>query len=79
MRKDIPQDIYEICHAMRMVTKEKWPKPCQVFSIEKFLKILPKEVVLEMAKIAVKKCERRRDIFKYFCGCCWNKIKENGG
>jgi hypothetical protein len=46
-------------------------------SIRDFLECLPPFEVHAAMAIA---CSRRppRDVFKYFCGICWNKIKQQG-
>lgn len=46
------------------------------FSIKKFLEILSFHEVIDAMEIAVNKTNGNRYAFKYFCGVCWNKIKE---
>ena len=49
----------------------------QFFSIKKFLEKLSFHEVAEAMEIAVNKTNRySNNTFKYFCGVCWNKIKE---
>jgi hypothetical protein len=45
-------------------------------SIKRFLESLPFVEVLDAAEIAVTKHYSQRTAFKYFCGICWRKIRE---
>lgn len=44
-------------------------------SIRHFLRRLPKSLVVDAMEMA---CDRmnRQKAFRYFCGICWNKIRE---
>jgi hypothetical protein len=46
-------------------------------SIKDFLQCLPPFEVQAAMAIACSRCPPR-DVFKYFCGICWNKIKQQG-
>ncbi len=45
-------------------------------SIKQFLKYLPKSIIKEAMDLACSRMNSNKSI-KYFCGICWNKIKEN--
>jgi hypothetical protein len=45
-------------------------------SIKRFLELLPFIEVLDAAEIAASKPYTQRSAFKYFCGICWRKIRE---
>jgi len=46
-------------------------------SLKKFLSLLPKHEVEESLHIAISRFPTDEDnVIKYFCGVCWNKIKE---
>jgi len=46
-------------------------------TITLFLKKLNYEEVAEAMQIACSKCDTSDNVIKYFCGICWNKIKQN--
>lgn len=46
-------------------------------SIYKFIKKLGVEVVMESMTIACKKMDTPSKSLDYFCGICWNKIRQN--
>lgn len=45
-------------------------------SLKRFLRLLPKQVVVDAMKLA---CYRKSEnsAIRYFCGICWNKIRGN--
>lgn len=46
------------------------------FSLQRFLKVLPKEEVTEAMYLAVsKRADNPDECLRYFCGVCWNKIR----
>jgi len=49
----------------------------KAFQVKKFITELGVDVVKDAMRIAGEKMERRSsDAIRYFCGICWNKIKE---
>lgn len=50
----------------------------EIKTIEMFLQRLHFEDVIDAAEIAYSRFERNnREEFRYFCGICWNKVREN--
>lgn len=45
-------------------------------SIKKFIDKLGIEEVVDSMEKAIQKCYKQNDVPRYFCGICWNKIKE---
>lgn len=45
-------------------------------SIERFIEQLGYHEVLDAMEIASSKIKNNHYAFKYFCGICWNKIKQ---
>jgi hypothetical protein len=49
-------------------------------SLRTFLKKLTKQEIIDCLYCAISKFPQNKDeVIKYFCGICWNKIKNNGG
>lgn len=47
-------------------------------TLEKFLSLLPKQEIEDSLILAIYKLPKDRDrAIKYFCGICWNKIRNN--
>lgn len=46
-------------------------------SIYNFIKKLGVEVVVESMVLSCKKIDNVNNVTKYFCGICWNKIRQN--
>lgn len=64
-----------IAHASKDGVPRDW-----FFSTKRFIDRIGYHATLEFAEIAVGRCrsEERLDRFRYFCKCCWNKIREGG-
>lgn len=65
-----------VCDVYESVYEDETFTPKFRISIKQFIdKLGVDEVVIAMEK-AIIKCNRKNDVPKYFCGICWNKIKE---
>lgn len=76
----IETDSWDVAETIFPGSQEKGIRKDFLRSIKTFLDRLPFHEVIEAAEIAIEKIpypsDRKR--FSYFCGVCWNKIKEGG-
>ena len=47
-------------------------------SIRRFLRLLPARTVYEAMELACARMGDKDYVFRYFCGICWNLIRERG-
>ena len=83
--------IEELCLTWREATSHKRPRskavwfdrmtPDHISAMRKFLRLLPKQLVVEAIEIACSRLageDNATNRFKYFCGVCWRTIKIHG-
>lgn len=81
IQRRINKDIEDISQIYREQYKEwDFSENFKKTSIKKFLELLPKNEVEDSLKQSINKIPYDNDrVIKYFCGICWNKIKNNKG
>jgi hypothetical protein len=68
-------ETWNVINALEGCVMDNYPK--QDFqSVKRFLQMLPYHEVLDAAERSCGKFRSGNHDFRYFCGICWNKIKE---
>lgn len=73
-RERIENDVWRVFSMLRPGA-EKVPRD-DFASVKRFVEQLGVEPVLDAAEIALNSSVPDRAVFKYFCGVCWNKVRE---
>ena len=73
----IEDDMWAVADALVKEASTKGMQRDWLYGIKTFVKQLPLDVVLDAAELAyARKPYSDQQRFKYFCGICWNKIRE---
>jgi len=72
----IKDEAFEILDYLGLVNPEGFASKAQVRSVKLFIKKLAFPHVMECAEIAFENTGPWKGGFNYFCGVCWNKIRE---
>lgn len=72
----IENDAWEVVFSLEGGVVDRFNRN-KLQSIKSFLEKLPFQIVVEAAEIANARMRNKSRSFAYFCGICWNKIREN--
>ncbi len=75
-RQRLDDETWRVLHLM---TKENTVPRDQYNSARMFIEKLGVHEVIDAMEIALGSSASYRNVFRYFCGVCWNKIRESGG
>ena len=76
----IESDVWKVANVLFAATAKDGVRVSYLKSIEVFVKRLDLHEIIDAAEIATfRKPYSENQKVKYFCGICWNKIKEGGG
>lgn len=77
----IEDDMWAVAEALFPgETEEQGVRRDYLQSIKRFNSRMPVHVVIDAAEVALARWPRaKRTRFKYFCGICWNRLREAGG
>lgn len=76
-RQRLEDEVWRVLEVLNGPSVESVPRD-HFNSARMFIEKLGVHAVLEAAEIAMGSDVRQRNLFRYFCGVCWNKVREAG-